>query len=77
MAANKSGHVFAYAETKSNRKETTFRDLSWQDMFPLIARMNDAIDHDTSDDDDDYVDHEIRFWKRETEEFDKCLNNSD
>ena len=68
MTANKSGHVFAYAETELNRKETTFRDLSWEAMFPLIARMNDAIDHDTSDDDDDdYVDHEILFWKRETE----------
>ena len=72
MTANKSGHVFAYAETKLNRKETTFRDLSWQDMFSLIARMNDAIDHAPSDDDDDDdVDHEIRFWKRKAEEIDK------
>ena len=28
----------------------TFRDLSWVAMFPLIAKINNAIDHVPSDD---------------------------
>ena len=47
---NNTEHVFAYAEIALNRKYTTFRNLSWCDMFPLIAKINNATDYAPSDD---------------------------
>jgi hypothetical protein len=36
MAKHKSKHVLAYAEAKLKRTDTTFRDLSVNDVFPVI-----------------------------------------
>ena len=47
---NNTEHVFAYAEIALNRKDTTIRNLRWCDMFPLIAKFNNAMDYAPSDD---------------------------
>jgi hypothetical protein len=51
ILSHNTKHVFAYAEKKLNRKERTFRKLSWQQVLPLIVRINNEIDHPESDDD--------------------------
>ena len=51
MAKHKSKHVLAHAEAKLNRTDTTFRDLSVDDVFPVIVELNNMADHAPSDDD--------------------------
>ena len=51
MAKHKSKHVLAYAEAKLKRTDTTFRDLSVDDVFPVIMELNNMADHAPSDDD--------------------------
>ena len=51
MAKHKSKHVLAHAEAKLKRTDTTFRDLSADDVFPVIMELNNMADHAPSDDD--------------------------
>ena len=51
MAKHKSKHVLAHAEAKLKRTDTTFRDLSVDDVFPIIVELNNMADHAPSDDD--------------------------
>ena len=51
MAKHKSKHVLAYAEAKLKRTDTTFRDLSVDDVFPVIVELSNMADHAPSDDD--------------------------
>ena len=51
MAKHKSKHVLAHAEVKLKRTDTTFRDLSVDDLFPVIMELNNMADHAPSDDD--------------------------
>ena len=51
MTKHKSKHVLAYAEAKLKRTDTTFRDLSVDDVFPVIVELSNMADHAPSDDD--------------------------
>ena len=54
MMANNSEHIMAYAEAKLNKKDTTFRDMSWVDVFPLIVKLNNMADHASSSSDEEF-----------------------
>ncbi len=51
MTEHNSKHVLAYAEEKLKRTNTTFRDLTVSDVFPIIMEFNNMVDHAPSDDD--------------------------
>jgi len=48
---HKSKHIFAYAEKALNRKELTYRKLSWLQVLPLINEVNKEIKNQSRDDD--------------------------
>ena len=51
MRFYKQPHLMAYVETKLQRSDRTFRNMSCKDVFPLIIELNGIANHPYSDSD--------------------------
>jgi len=49
MSLSRQPHLMEYVENKLQRKDTTFRDMSCEDVFPLIIELNGIANHPYSD----------------------------
>ena len=53
MRSSRQPHLMAYVEYTLNRKESTFRNMSVKEVFPLVIQLNEIANHQYSDDDSD------------------------
>ena len=49
MRSARQLHLMAYVESILNRKETTFRKMSYDDALPLIIAISNVANHVYSD----------------------------